>query len=104
MDIRLDDNKKQRKDTVKRVVYILKKMLRWFTMDNDRRLTKRFVDFLDELSYTAFNDLKIADISQLSGIEGISIPDNYWMTIDEMKVTSELSSEEFILNVALHLM
>ncbi len=107
MEIRLDEDRKERKQTVKRVVYILKNLLRWFTMDNDRRLPKRFLDFLDDLSYTAFNDLKITDLTQLDDrcrSDKISVPDNYWLTIDGMKVTTDLSSEEFIVNVALHLM
>jgi hypothetical protein len=103
MDIRLDEDKTARKETVKRVIYILKNLTRCFTMTNDRRLAKRFLDFLDDLSYTAFNDFKIADISQLYD-DNTTIPDNYWITIDGMKCTTDLSSEEFLLNVALHLM
>ena len=104
LDIRLDENKTERRDTVKRVIYIMKELLKWFTLESDRRLVKRFGDFLERIPFRAFNDFKLPELSEDEDILKLTVHDNYTLMIDNIEFQNDLSSEEFLVKLAVQLM
>lgn len=100
-DLLLPVRREERPVVIKRVLGFMIDLRRWFTMNTDRNLRRRLVEFIECLPFNAFNDLKI-DSSSLK--EDYQVDDSYLFSIGNADFDRDVSCEDFSIDVTMNLM
>lgn len=99
------EDRQEKQQMIHRVFGWTKELRKWFTLENGN-LLNRFITFLDNLPYRAYNDIHISDLS-VDTIKLFNIDTSYTYDIvlgNNTILENDLSNEEFIANFCTTLM
>lgn len=100
-DFLLPVNREDRPVVIKRVLGFMSELRRWFTMNTERNLCRRLIEFIECLPFSAFNDLKI-DPSSLW--KDYQVEESYFFRIGNTEFNRDVSCEEFSIDVTIKMM